>query len=133
VRSFIGAPYKTGGKTGTAQAVSIKANEKYNASKLEEHQRDHSLYIAFAPLETPTIALAVIVENAGFGSDSAAPIARRVFDYVLTRQVPSIEDMAQVQQGKATTPVGKPRPAEDYALPGVASAAPPDPQLARTP
>src|SRR5215510_446441 len=89
VRSFIGAPYKTGGKTGTAQAVSIKQNEKYNAAKLEEHQRDHSLYIAFAPLEAPTIALAVIVENAGFGSDSAAPIARRVLDYVLMRQVPS--------------------------------------------
>ena len=51
VRSYLGAPYKTGGKTGTAQAVSIRANEKYNAAKLEEHQRDHSLYIAFAPAE----------------------------------------------------------------------------------
>ena len=69
-RSFAGAPYKSGGKTGTAQAVGIKANEKYNAAKLEEHQRDHSLYIAFAPIEAPTIALAVIVENAGFGADS---------------------------------------------------------------
>ena len=122
VRSFIGAPYKTGGKTGTAQAVSIKANEKYNAAKLEEHQRDHSLYIAFAPLEAPTVALAVIIENAGFGSDAAAPVARRVFDYLLLGQVPSREDMALTQQGKATTPVGKPRPAEDYALPGLAAA-----------
>ncbi|HEU5293730.1 MAG TPA: penicillin-binding transpeptidase domain-containing protein, partial [Burkholderiaceae bacterium] len=123
VRSFIGAPYKTGGKTGTAQAVSIKQNEKYNAAKLEEHQRDHALYIAFAPLEAPTVALGVVVENAGFGSDSAAPIARRVFDFLLLGLVPSAEDMALTQQGKATTPVGKPRPAEDYALPGVAAAA----------
>jgi penicillin-binding protein 2 len=124
VRSFLGAQYKTGGKTGTAQAVSIKANEKYNAAKIEEHQRDHSLYIAFAPLGVPTIALAVIIENAGFGSDAAAPIARRVFDYVLLDRVPSSEDMALIQQGKATTPVGKPRPADDYALPGVAAVAP---------
>jgi penicillin-binding protein 2 len=125
VRSFIGAPYKTGGKTGTAQAVSIKANEKYNAAKLEEHQRDHALYIAFAPLEAPTVALAVIVENAGFGSDSAAPIARRVFDYLLLGQVPNAEDMALTQQGKATTPVGKPRLATDYALPGLSAAVQP--------
>jgi penicillin-binding protein 2 len=133
VRSFIGAQYKTGGKTGTAQAVSIKANEKYNAAKLEEHQRDHSLYIAFAPLEVPTVALAVIIENAGFGSDAAAPIARRIFDYLLLGQVPSIEDMALTQQGKATTPVGKPRPAEDYALPGVAAAMPAEQRVAKGP
>ncbi|HEY6355981.1 MAG TPA: penicillin-binding protein 2, partial [Burkholderiaceae bacterium] len=133
VRSFIGAPYKTGGKTGTAQAVSIKANEKYNAAKLEEHQRDHSLYIAFAPLEAPTVALAVIIENAGFGSDAAAPIARRVFDYLLLGQVPSLEDMALTQQGKATTPVGKPRPAEDYALPGLTATAPAEQQVAKGP
>ncbi|HEX6016793.1 MAG TPA: penicillin-binding protein 2 [Burkholderiaceae bacterium] len=125
VRSFIGAKYKSGGKTGTAQAVSIRANEKYNAAKLEEHQRDHSIYIAFAPLEAPTIALAVVVENAGFGSDAAAPIARRVFDYELLHQVPSLEDMALVRQGKATTPVGKPRPAEDYLLPGATPAGDP--------
>ncbi|MEO5771577.1 MAG: penicillin-binding protein 2, partial [Burkholderiaceae bacterium] len=68
VRSYVGAPYKTGGKTGTAQAVGIKANEKYNASRMDEYQRDHSLYIAFAPVEAPSIALAVVVENAGFGS-----------------------------------------------------------------
>jgi penicillin-binding protein 2 len=135
VRSFIGASYKTGGKTGTAQAVSIKANEKYNAAKLEEHQRDHSLYIAFAPLEAPSVALGVIIENAGFGSDAAAPIARRVFDYLLLGQVPSAEDMALVKQGKATTPVGKPRPAEDYPLPGLtaAQAAPSEQRVAKGP
>ena len=86
VRSFIGASYKSGGKTGTAQAIGVKANEKYNAAKLEEHKRDHSLYMAFAPAEDPKIALAVIVENAGFGAAHAAPIARRVFDYWLMSQ-----------------------------------------------
>ncbi|MCW5661017.1 MAG: penicillin-binding protein 2 [Burkholderiaceae bacterium] len=123
VRSFLGAPYKTGGKTGTAQAVSIKQNEKYNAAKLEEHQRDHSWYIAFAPLEAPTVALAVIVENSGFGSEAAAPMARRVFDYLLLGLVPSAEDMALTQQGKSGPIVGKQRPAIDYALPGAPAAA----------
>jgi penicillin-binding protein 2 len=134
VRSFLGAPYKTGGKTGTAQAVSIKQNEKYNASKLEEHQRDHSLYIAFAPVEAPTVALAVIVENSGFGSEAAAPMARRVFDYVLLGLVPSAEDMALTQQGKSGPITGKQRPANDYVLPGspaaaAAVAAPPPPAV----
>lgn len=115
-RVFMGAPYRSGGKTGTAQAVSVKANEKYNASKLAEHQRDHSLYIAFAPVEAPTIALAVIVENAGFGAQAAAPIARRVFDYALLGQVPSEEDMALTRQGLSSAPVGKPRDASALLL-----------------
>lgn len=110
-RVFAGAPYKSGGKTGTAQAVGVRQNEKYNATKLAEHQRDHSLYIAFAPLEAPTIALAVIVENAGFGAAAAAPIARRVFDYALLGQVPSEEDMALTRAGQSAAPVGKPRDA----------------------
>jgi penicillin-binding protein 2 len=121
VRSFLGAPYKSGGKTGTAQAVTIKQNEKYNAAKIEEHLRDHALYIAAAPIDAPTVALAVVVENAGFGSDSAAPIARRVFDYLLLGQYPSEEDLAGVAQGKVVTPIGKPRPAADVPLPGQAS------------
>ncbi len=121
VRSFIGAPYKSGGKTGTAQAIGVKANEKYNAAKLEEAQRDHSLYVAFAPLETPSIAVAVIVENAGWGSDSAAPMSRRVFDYMLAGLAPSEEDLALTREGKSTTPVGKPRPAGVVLLPGAAT------------
>jgi penicillin-binding protein 2 len=108
-RVFAGAPYLSGGKTGTAQAVSLNKNEKYIASKMEEHQRDHSLYIAFAPADDPKIALAVIVENAGFGSTSAAPIARRVFDYVLMGQYPNEEDLAAVTKGQATAPMGKQR------------------------
>ncbi len=107
-RVFAGAGYMSGGKTGTAQAVSLGQKEKYNAAKMEERQRDHSLYVAFAPAEDPKIALAVIVENAGFGSTSAAPIARRAFDYWLLGQYPNAEDMAAVSKGQATAPIGKP-------------------------
>ena len=123
VRSFAGATYASGGKTGTAQAVGVKANEKYIASKLEEHKRDHALYIAAAPIDAPTVVLAVVVENAGFGSDSAAPIARRVFDYLLLGQYPSEEDLAGVREGRVVTPIGTPRRAADVPLPGQALAA----------
>ena len=116
-RVFAGAGYLSGGKTGTAQAVSLGKNQKYNASAMEEHQRDHSLYIAFAPADDPKIALAVIVENAGFGAASAAPIARRTFDYWLMGQYPSEEDLAAVSQGKATAPIGKPRDAKEIPWP----------------
>ena len=115
-RVFAGAPYKTGGKTGTAQAVGVKANEKYNASRLSEFQRDHSLYTAFAPLDGPTIALAVIVENAGFGAAAAAPIARRVFDYVLAGQWPSDEDIAATREGRSVAPTGIPRRADEVPM-----------------
>ncbi len=117
-RVFAGAAYQSGGKTGTAQAVGLRQNEKYNAAKLEEHKRDHSLYIAFAPINAPTVALAVVVENAGFGSEAAAPIARRVFDYLQLGLYPSEEDMALTRQGKSSAPVGTPRLAETVALPG---------------
>ena len=112
---FSGAGYLSGGKTGTAQAVTIGQKDKYNGSKLEEHQRDHAVYMAFAPADNPQIALAVIVENAGWGAGVAAPIARRVFDYTLLGQYPSEEDMAAVQKGLAAAPIGKPRQANDVA------------------
>ncbi len=121
VRSFTGAAYKSGGKTGTAQAIGIKQNEKYNASKLDEYKRDHSLYIAFAPIEAPTIALAIVVENSGFGSEAAAPIARRVFDYALLGRIPSEEDLVATRIGKSGAPAGKARSAADYPLPGITS------------
>ncbi|OGA97105.1 MAG: penicillin-binding protein 2 [Burkholderiales bacterium RIFCSPHIGHO2_12_FULL_61_11] len=114
-RVFAGAGYLSGGKTGTAQAVSIGKNDKYNKARMEERQRDHALYIAFAPAEDPKIALAVIVENAGWGAAAAAPIARRVFDYLLLGQYPSVEDMAAVQKGLAGAPIGKPRLASEVA------------------
>ena len=116
VRSFAGAGYVSGGKTGTAQAVGIGKNEKYDARRIDEHQRDHALYIAFAPADDPKIALAIVVENAGFGSDSAAPITRRIFDYWLLNQYPSLEDMASLQSGKGGAPIGKPRMAADVPL-----------------
>ncbi len=88
-RIFAGAPYTVAGKTGTAQVISIGQNEKYNASKIAERFRDHSLYVAFAPVEDPQVALALIVENGGFGAAAAAPIARKVFDYVLLKKAPA--------------------------------------------
>jgi penicillin-binding protein 2 len=91
-RAFAGATYASAGKTGTAQAIGLKANEKYNASKMAEFHRDHSLYIAYAPVDQPKIALAVIVENAGFGAAAAAPIARRAIDYYLLGKRPNDAD-----------------------------------------
>ncbi|MEI6618790.1 MAG: penicillin-binding protein 2 [Betaproteobacteria bacterium] len=116
-RAFAGAAYLSGGKTGTAQAVSLGKNEKYNAARMDERQRDHALYIAFAPAQDPQIALAVIVENAGFGSASAAPIARRVFDYWLLQQYPNDEDLLAVRKGQATAPIGKPRSVAEVSWP----------------
>jgi penicillin-binding protein 2 len=114
---FAGAGYQSGGKTGTAQAVGLRAGEKYSSVKSDEHKRDHALYVAFAPVENPTIALAVIVENAGWGSGSAAPIARRVFDYWLLGQYPNEEDMAALRKGQAIAPIGKPLVAADVPWP----------------
>jgi penicillin-binding protein 2 len=87
-RAFAGAQYTSGGKTGTAQVIAIKQNEKYDESKVAERHRDHSLFVAFAPIESPKIALAVIVENGGFGARAAAPIARTVLDYFLLGKAP---------------------------------------------
>jgi penicillin-binding protein 2 len=114
---FAGAGYQSAGKTGTAQAVTIGQKDKYNAAKLAEHQRDHALYMAYAPVESPKIAVAVVVENAGFGAASAAPIARRVFDYWLLGQYPSEEDLAATQKGLTSRPVGVPRAKQDVPVP----------------
>ncbi len=86
-RAFAGAEYVSAGKTGTAQLYSLKG-AKYEADKLHERLRDHALFIAYAPAEQPTIALAVLVENGGFGAQSAAPIARQVLDYYLLGKLP---------------------------------------------
>jgi len=97
------------GKTGTAQVYTVKQNEKYNAANIDERMRDHALFVAFAPADDPKVALAMVVENAGFGAQNAAPIARRVFDFVLTGQYPAQEDIEAVQKGQATRPIGKQR------------------------
>ncbi len=83
------AGYSVAAKTGTAQVVGIRQNEKYNASKLDERHRDHALFIAFAPAEEPTIAMAIIVENGEHGGSTAGPIARQVMDYYLLGKMPA--------------------------------------------
>jgi len=87
-RAFAKAEYTSGGKTGTAQVIGMKQGEKYDETKVSERLRDHSLFIAFAPLEHPIIALAVVVENGGFGARAAAPISRTVLDYYLLGKLP---------------------------------------------
>ena len=88
-RAFAATEYVSAGKTGTAQVIAIKQGEKYVASKIAEQHRDHALFIAYAPADAPIIALAVVVENAGFGARSAAPIARQVLDYYLLGKEPA--------------------------------------------
>jgi penicillin-binding protein 2 len=87
-RAFAGAKFVAGGKTGTAQVFSLKG-EKYEAHKLDERLRDHAWFVAYAPADRPRIALAVLVENGGFGAQAAAPIARQVFDYYLLGESPA--------------------------------------------
>ncbi len=86
--AFAGAQYVAAGKTGTAQVIGIRQNERYDARRVSERHRDHSLFMAFAPLDSPKIAVAVIVENGGFGAQAAAPIVRKLFDYQLLGQLP---------------------------------------------
>jgi penicillin-binding protein 2 len=81
--AFKGAAYEAAGKTGTAQVYTVAQGAKYNAKTVPERLRDHAWFIAFAPAEAPRIAVAVLVENAGFGASNAAPIARKVMDAYL--------------------------------------------------
>jgi len=127
--SFVAAEYTSAGKTGTAQVFTIKQNEKYEAGKIDERLRDHALFIAFAPAENPKVALAMVVENGGFGAQSAAPMARRVFDYLFLGLYPSLEDMDAVRIGLATRPLGKRRPAASVPWPPKPTSAPPEPVL----
>jgi len=87
-RAFLGAGYVSAGKTGTAQVYSLRG-EKYSAGKVAEHLRDHAWFVSYAPADRPRIALAVLVENGGFGAQAAAPIARTVLDYYLLGKVPA--------------------------------------------
>jgi len=83
-----GAPYTMAGKTGTAQVVGIKQGARYEANRVARQNRDHALFMAFAPVENPKIVVAVMVENGGHGGSTAAPIARAVFDFYLTGKRP---------------------------------------------
>ncbi len=76
----VGSQYRFAGKTGTAQVFTLKENQKYKASEIEERKRDHAWFIAYAPVDDPKIAISVLVENGGFGASAAAPIARKVLD-----------------------------------------------------
>jgi len=105
---FQGVPYKVAGKTGTAQVITIKQTEKYDESRINERHRDHSLFIAFAPAEAPKIALALLVENGGFGSRAAAPIARQAFDYYLLGKRPEAPaTLDDSDEAPAVRPAGR--------------------------
>jgi penicillin-binding protein 2 len=85
--AFKGASYNAAGKTGTAQVFSLNS-KSYSHSSTPEFLRDHALYIVFAPAEKPKIAIAMVVENAGFGAAQAAPIARKALDYYIEGRWP---------------------------------------------
>ncbi len=89
-----GLEYRMAGKSGTAQVFTLGNDERYNADELEERLHDHALFTAFAPVEEPRIAVAVVIENAGGGSSHAAPLARQLIDAWL------LPDNAALDQGR---------------------------------
>jgi penicillin-binding protein 2 len=103
-QAFAGASYTSAGKTGTAQVFSLKG-EKYNANRIHQNLKDNAWFIAFAPADKPRIALALIVENGGWGAQAAAPIARKVFDYYLLGKVPAADSPTASDASKATPDV----------------------------
>ena len=116
-RAFANAGYTVGGKTGTAQIVGIKANEKYNAARTPERLRDNALFTAFAPADKPRIVLAMVVENAGWGGEIAAPIARKVLDFYLLGKRPAVKETAKVptDDAEAQAPIDEPDSADEAA------------------
>ena len=92
------SPYRISGKTGTAQVYSLATDEEYDAETLDEQLRDHALFIAYAPSESPAIAVVAIVENAGSGGSIAAPVARQVMDAWL------LDDQGTVRIPDTTVP-----------------------------
>ncbi|WP_313704411.1 penicillin-binding protein 2 [Massilia sp.] len=128
-RVFANAGYISAGKTGTAQVIGLKG-QKYNAHAIDERHRDNALYTAFAPADKPRIAIALIVENVGFGAAHAAPIARKALDYYLLgkRPPPPKPEAGAAPAAKktaATVPAGA-RPSGNGAVASqVIAAAPP--------
>jgi penicillin-binding protein 2 len=102
--SGAGAKYKWGGKTGTAQVVTVKQTESTKHKEADERKREHAWFIAFAPVDDPKIAISVLVENAGFGASNAAPIARKVIDSYLLADEPSEPKKNSAELGSATNP-----------------------------
>lgn len=112
--AFEGAGYQAAGKTGTAQVYSLRG-AKYRASTVDERLRDHALFMAYAPVDDPQIAVALIVENGGWGASVAAPVARKVFDYWLDPKRiaqrsarDAQEQQAVAEQGADTHPSATP-------------------------
>jgi penicillin-binding protein 2 len=102
-RVFAGSEYVSAGKTGTAQVVGIKKGDKYDAKRVSERLRDNALYIGFAPADKPRIAIAIVVENGGFGAEAAAPIVRKAFDYYLLGKRPERKkDLAATAEAVGT-------------------------------
>ncbi|MCW4151086.1 penicillin-binding protein 2 [Halomonas sp. 18H] len=108
-RSGTDLEYRMAGKSGTAQVFSLGQNEKYNADELEERLRDHALFMAFAPVEDPRIAVSVIVENAGGGSSHAAGLARSMTDFwLLERNAGKPREAEEAEEGEgASAPTGQ--------------------------
>ncbi|WP_111414211.1 penicillin-binding protein 2 [Billgrantia lactosivorans] len=106
-RTGEGLEYRMGGKSGTAQVFSLGQDQRYNADELAERLRDHALFMAFAPLEEPEIAVAVIVENAGGGSTHAAHLARAITDaWLLEEEAPDVEEVREVMESDTGTVAG---------------------------
>lgn len=101
-RAGLNAGYTIAGKTGTAQVVNIAQGAKYDESKLTEFQKDHALFISFAPVDSPKIAVAVVVENGGSGSGVAAPVARKVMDYYLLNKDANAPEPVENAANEAT-------------------------------
>ncbi|SAL13701.1 penicillin-binding protein [Caballeronia cordobensis] len=114
---FAGAPYAAAGKTGTAQVYSLQGSNYRGHGGTAEHLRDHALFIAFAPAEQPKIAIALIVENGGWGAESAGPVARKVLDYYLIDRLKPGAQAAAVAAAASAT--------EDSGLPMIGGAQPP--------
>lgn len=97
-RAALGAEYSIAGKTGTAQVFTVARNARYNENAIDERLRDHAWFVAFAPVEAPRIAVAVLVENGRSGSGTAAPIARRIMDAYLLRRFPPLPTTPVIQE-----------------------------------
>ncbi len=82
-RTFSSAGYESGGKTGTSQVFGLAEDQEYDADEIEEHLRDHALFVGFAPYKNPEVVISMVLENAGGGSSNAAPLAKEIFDHVL--------------------------------------------------
>lgn len=132
--AFAKTPYTAAGKTGTAQVYSVAQNAKYNAKTVADKLRDHAWFIAFAPVDSPRIAVAVLAENSGFGAGTAAPIARQVIDAYLLGDDGKVKP-ADPQRGAAPL-APTPQPPSENTLPSQNTAQAPPPQshpLTQTP